>query len=296
MEVKHLEGGQLSVGQFSALVGASRSQLLYYDREKIFVPACRVGVGEQAPNRRYTLDQVLRYRMLCYFQQLGCTLEEASRYLDAPWAERLELLKRQEERLERETRRLQTMRESVALLMRGQRLCSGTRPDAPAFDALDAPRRGIYHALETPSARTTAAFAKAYIRHDEAVRDDPDILPAPTLLTYAVEADENSRFPVTGILSLFRDGAGQERSNYTLPAGRYMIFGISGTGGRLSGSLLNNRQYLQGHRIKRRGSVLAYNMGVTQTEPGAYYDECVLFPVCEGFTPPGQKPTTPGVE
>lgn len=286
----------LTVSQFAKLVGATRSQLIYYDRYGYFKPAVLDGKDQQAANRRYKLDQVYAYRMLCFLQQLGCTLEEARDYLNAEGAACSEFLIKRGEKLRTEMSRLQTMQQSVETMLRLETLAKGTRPDAPTFAELTQPYYGLYTAAKEPCLRGTKAFSDLYVEHDEKVRGNVDILPAPVGTTYSVDLSEDGRFPVTGVLSLFRKGMGQDQANYVLPATRYLVMELNGTIGGLGWSLMSNRQYLWDHQLKRTSSVLSWNMGVSHVDSNARYAECVTFPVIDGYTPVGVKPTTEGVD
>lgn len=154
----------------------------------------------------------------------------------------------------------------------------------------------MYTKADKPCLRGTREFAELYLHHDKKVHNNVDILPAPVGVTYSVDISADGRFPVTGVLSLFRQGTGKEQSNYVLPASRYLVIGLNGTIGGLSWSLMANRQYLWEHRLKRASSLLSWNMGVSHMMSDAKYTECVAFPVVDGYTPVGVKPTTEGVD
>lgn len=286
----------LSVSEFADLVGASRSRLLFYDKEGYFPPAARMDAGRQASNRRYHLDQVFQYRMLDYLQQMGCSLEEAGRYINTDDEQNDTFLQAREEDIRQKMRRLRAMEGSIQSVLKLRQLSQGSKPDAPVFFSLDEPFPMLYHAFDTPCLRGTRCFARAYAGGFERLSVHQDIMPAPLGLRYSVEAGEDGRFPAIGMLMLFSPGADAAQANCTLPAGSWLAFELSGHVGTAGRPMLTNRQYLRDHGLKRRGPVTGWHMSVTYGDAGARFDECIAFPIIEGITPPGEKPTTEGVE
>ncbi len=286
----------LTIGEFAELAGAQRSQLLYYDKHGFFRPAARVETGKQAANRRYRLDQIPQYQMLCFLQRLGCPLSEACSYVNATWADCAACFSLQEKRLQREMQRMQSMRESIALMLRLQSLSKASTPDHPAFSHLEKPRDGLFCAFDPPCLRNTKRFAKEYIRFYQSAKDNPDILPAPIGLVFSTEPGSDGRFPVKGLLMLYRKGAENISANYRIKAGRYLIFHLSGTIGGGAASLMQSRAYLHRHGLRRSSAVIVWDMGVQNVTDSATYSECIAFSVCPVETPPGADPAVPWQE
>lgn len=285
--------GLLSISEFAGLVGASRSQLLFYDRKGVFRPAAYQEAGGQAANRRYRLEQVAQYHLFTFLQQLGCTLEEASSWTERSFAECVSLLSEREKKLQQDMNRLTVLQESIALIRDMQRVVSDKTAQRPAFITLEE-RPAFYVPFEKPCLRGTPQFSKEYGRYFQLIKQKPAILPAPIGLVQSVTDPQDGKYPVKAMVLLLSRAASHE-ANYRLPAGRYLAFQMSGPLGTGHENVIAGRSYLLQHGLRRSSEVILWNMGIQNIREQSSYTEFAAYRVCRGETEEGQLPIQPGI-
>lgn len=88
-----------SVSEICALTGVTRKTLFYYDRTGLLKPVCRTGTQNF---KQYDAGALMRLRMILRYREAGLHLSEISEILDDPDCDRVMVLNRAKERMQRE--------------------------------------------------------------------------------------------------------------------------------------------------------------------------------------------------
>jgi len=132
--VANTNGGQLRplrIGQLARATGHSAKTLRYYEEIGLLRPAGRTRAGY----RTYTNEAIERLRLIRNGQDLGLTLEDVRKILDAgdagsdPCVHTLALVDRQLARLTEQAKRLRELRKD--LLSVRTRVCEGAGKASP---------------------------------------------------------------------------------------------------------------------------------------------------------------------
>ncbi len=102
-----------SIGRLARRVGLSRSTLLYYDRIGLLSPSARSRAGY----RIYGPRDAERLADICRYREVGLTLAEIQRLLDAPSTQASALLEARLDRLNEEMQRLREQQRIVVRLL-----------------------------------------------------------------------------------------------------------------------------------------------------------------------------------
>ncbi|WP_017589455.1 MerR family transcriptional regulator [Nocardiopsis ganjiahuensis] len=101
--------GAMTVGAVASLVGVTVRTLHHWDEIGLAVPSGRTAAGY----RLYTAPDIARIHRVLVYRELGVSLEETARLLDADADEAAESLLHQRDRLRERIRRLERMADSL---------------------------------------------------------------------------------------------------------------------------------------------------------------------------------------
>ena len=285
----------MSVSEFAKTVGATRSQLIFYDKMGVFSPMVRTAQGTHASYRFYTADQIYTYNMLTFYQKAGYSLSEAGRLCQREIAEDDTELTGGLERLKRQQERIMTTIDSIQLMLKFEKTTAGSTASNPAKIELDKPVSCLYCKFDSECRRGTKSFAEQYTRYIAEINETAGILPFPIGLIYHPDADESGYFPVRGVIAMFKRGISSPKANFTLPAGKYIAISMKNRLHNFSAECMPLREYLKSNSLIRTTPLIGWNMSVRNENGHIYYTECLSISVISGTTPEGQLPVLPDV-
>lgn len=104
-----MNNGAMTVGAVASLVGVTVRTLHHWDEIGLAVPSDRTAAGY----RLYTTADIARIHRVLVYRELGVSLEETARLLDADADEAAESLLQQRDRLRERIRKLERMADSL---------------------------------------------------------------------------------------------------------------------------------------------------------------------------------------
>lgn len=283
----------MTVSEFAKIVGASRSQLIYYDKLGVFSPAVRSPQGTEVTYRYYTLEQIFSYNMLNFYQRAGCSLSEAAQLSERHPYENYPALSLGLERLKQQHEYTLTMIKSLETMLWMEKLVSGSSPEHPAEFELPKPIDCLYRKFDKECRRGTKDFTEKYTQVISEINGNSGILPFPIGLIYSPEPDSLGYFPVRGVVAVYRSGAPDGSADFAMPAGKHLAVCIKNRLKQFKDDGLAIREYLVAHDLIRTMPLIAWNINTSSENGAMYYSECLSFSVISGKTPKGGLPVLP---